>query len=70
MAKASGVGIAEVADRTDRVPDGPSEGIWRANVGATPWRLAHMTPMSGLSIAVAIRDEVLIVRSMGGCGLG
>ena len=53
MAKASGVGIAQVADRTDRVPKGPKEGIWRANVGATPWWLAHTMPVSGLSLAVA-----------------
>jgi 4'-phosphopantetheinyl transferase len=53
MAKASGVGIAQVADRTDRVPKGPKEGIWRTNVGATPWWLAHTMPVSGLSLAVA-----------------
>jgi 4'-phosphopantetheinyl transferase len=58
MAKASGAGIAEVADRTDRVAEGPRDGVWRANVGSTPWWLAHRTPVSGLSIAVAIRDEV------------
>jgi hypothetical protein len=57
MAKASGAGIAEVADRTDRVPDGPPQGIWRANVGVTPWWLA-LTSRPGLSIAVAIRGEV------------
>ena len=55
MAKASGEGIAEVTDRTDRVANGPKEGVWRVSIGATPWLLAHTTPMSGLSLAVAIR---------------
>ena len=58
MAKASGVGIAQVVDRTDRVAKGPKEGLWRANIGATPWWLAHRTPVSGLSLAVAIPDMV------------
>ena len=56
MAKASGVGIAPVADRTDRVAKGPKEGVWRANVGATSWWLAHRTPVAGLSLAVATPD--------------
>jgi phosphopantetheinyl transferase len=55
MAKASGKGIAEVVDRIDRVANGPKEGVWRASIGATPWLLAHTTPASGLSLAVAIR---------------
>ena len=57
MAKASGEGIAEVTDRTDRVAYGPTEGVWRVSIGATPWLLAHTTPVSGLSLAVAIRDH-------------
>jgi 4'-phosphopantetheinyl transferase len=56
MAKASGVGIAHVADGTDRAAKGPKEGIWRAEVGATSWWLAHATPVPGLSFAVAILD--------------
>jgi 4'-phosphopantetheinyl transferase len=56
MAKASGEGVAAVADRTDRVASGPKEGVWRANVGANPWWLAHATPVPGLSLALAIRD--------------
>ena len=55
IAKASGEGIAMVADRTDRVANGPKEGVWRVSIGATPWLLAHATPVSGLSLAVAIR---------------
>jgi phosphopantetheinyl transferase len=58
MAKASGEGIAEVADRIDRVANGPKEGVWRASIGATPWLLAHTTPVSGLSLAVAIRGPL------------
>ena len=54
MAKASGVGIVQVADRTDRVAKGPKEGVWRASIGVTPWWLTHTTPVSGLSLAVAI----------------
>jgi 4'-phosphopantetheinyl transferase len=54
MAKASGEGIAEVADRIDRVANGPKEGVWWASIGTTPWLLAHTTPVSGLSLAVAI----------------
>src|SRR5262249_20847138 len=59
MAKASGEGIAEVADRTDRVANGPKEGVWRVSIGVTPWLLAHTTPVSGLSLAVAIRGHEL-----------
>jgi 4'-phosphopantetheinyl transferase len=55
MAKASGEGIAEVVDRIDRVASGPKEGVWWASIGATPWLLAHTTPVSGLSLAVAIQ---------------
>jgi len=56
MAKASGVGIGEVADRTDRAAGGPTEGVWLANVGPTPWWLAHATPVPGLSLALAVHD--------------
>jgi 4'-phosphopantetheinyl transferase len=56
MAKASGAGLAEVADRIDRAAGGPREGAWRANVGTTPWWLAHTTPVPGVSLALAIRD--------------
>ena len=56
MAKASGMGLAEVADRTDRAAGGPKEGAWRANVGATPWWLAHATPVPSVSLSLAIRD--------------
>jgi 4'-phosphopantetheinyl transferase len=67
MAKASGEGIAKVADHTDRVANGPKEGVWRVSIGATPWLLAHTTPVSGLSLAVAIRglirqDSTLVER--------
>jgi 4'-phosphopantetheinyl transferase len=58
MAKASGEGIAEVADRIDRVANGPKEGVWRASIGTTPWLLAHTTPVSGLSLAVAIQGPL------------
>jgi hypothetical protein len=56
MAKASGAGIAEVADRTDRVGKSPKEGAWRQRVGTTYWWLAHGAPVSGLSFAVALLD--------------
>jgi 4'-phosphopantetheinyl transferase len=56
MAKASGRGIAEVIDCTDRVTGGPKEGSWRTDDGKTLWWLAYATPLSGLSIAIAI-DE-------------
>lgn len=55
MAKASGEGIAMVADRRDRVANGPKQGVWRVSIGAAPWLLAHARPVSGLSLAVAIR---------------
>jgi phosphopantetheinyl transferase len=58
MAKASGAGIAEVADRTDRVAKGPKEGASRQKVGTTSWWLTHRTPVSGLSMAVALLDSV------------
>jgi 4'-phosphopantetheinyl transferase len=56
MAKASGRGLAEVVDRTDRAAGGPKEGAWRANVGTTPWWLVHATPVPSVSLALAIRD--------------
>jgi len=55
MAKASGVGLAQVSDCTDRAARGPNEGFWRAKICAASWWLAHTTPMSGLSFALAIR---------------
>ena len=55
MAKASGGGIVEVADRTDRVAKDPKEGFWRADIGITSWWLAH-AQMSGLSMSLAIRE--------------
>ena len=54
MAKASGAGLAEVADRIDRAASGPKEGVWRANVGGTPWWLAHARPLMSVSLALAI----------------
>jgi hypothetical protein len=40
------------------VVNGPKEGVWQASVGTTPWLLAHTTPVSGLSLAVAIRGPL------------
>jgi 4'-phosphopantetheinyl transferase len=54
MAKASGVGIAEVTDRTDRVARQPKNGSWRTKVGETLWWFAYATPVTGLSLAVAL----------------
>lgn len=68
MAKASGAGIAEVADRTDRVGKSPKEGAWRQRVGTTCWWLAHGTPVSGLSFAVALVDAGTLFNSSFGCG--
>jgi 4'-phosphopantetheinyl transferase len=59
MAKASGEGLAEVVDRTDRVATGPKEGVWRTSIGLTPWLLAHTTPVSGLSLAMAVRGPCM-----------
>jgi hypothetical protein len=56
MAKASGAGIAQVADSVDRVAEGPKEGFWQAMISGTAWWLAHTTPVSGLGVAVALRD--------------
>jgi 4'-phosphopantetheinyl transferase len=56
MAKASGVGLAEVADRIDRAASGPKEGVWRAKVGSAPWWLAHARPVTDVSLALAICD--------------
>jgi len=55
MAKASGVGIAEVADSVDRVAEGPKEGFWQVMISGTAWWLAHTTPVSGLGVAVALK---------------
>ena len=55
MAKASGVGIAEVADSVDRVAEWPKEGFWQAMISGTAWWLAHTTPVSGLGVAVALK---------------
>lgn len=55
MSKATGKGLREAADRTDRVPDGPAEGAWSAETPSGLWLLAHLAPLRGYSLAIAIR---------------
>jgi hypothetical protein len=55
MAKASGSGIAEVTDRTDRVAEEPRKCSWRTTDGDTLWWLGYATPLRGLSLAIAVK---------------
>ena len=56
MAKATGVGITQVADRKDRVADGPGEGAWTTEVEGRHWLLVHTVPSPALNLALAVRD--------------
>ena len=55
MSKATGNGLREAADRTDRVPSGPATGAWTMNDADGPWLLAHLTPFADYSFAIAVR---------------
>lgn len=57
MSKATGRGLAEAADRVDRVHDVPSDGALETRVGEDRWLLAHLSPDPGYSLAVAVRPS-------------
>jgi 4'-phosphopantetheinyl transferase len=55
MSKATGNGLREAADRTDRIPAGPDTGAWTINDADGTWLLAHLTPLAEYSLAIAVR---------------
>ena len=55
MAKATGEGLALVADGIDRIDPSPEEGCWTSQtVPGTAWRLAHEFLEPGYSLALAL----------------
>ena len=50
IAKATGVGLAQAADRQDRVDGGPETGAWRWQ----DWHLTHRMPEPGTHLAIAL----------------
>ncbi|WP_207459933.1 4'-phosphopantetheinyl transferase superfamily protein [Azospirillum sp. SYSU D00513] len=56
VAKATSVGITQVADRKDRVAEGPGEGAWTADIEGRRWFLFHKAPHPALNLALAVRD--------------
>ncbi|WP_374382059.1 4'-phosphopantetheinyl transferase superfamily protein [Dongia sp.] len=51
MAKANGTGLIEVADRHDRVAEGPTDGFWCAD----GWHLLHQAMAPNQHLALAVR---------------
>ena len=62
MSKATGRGLAEAADGVDRVPEHPATGAWRQEHETGLWFLAHLEPVPGYSLAVAVMP-----REAAGC---
>jgi 4'-phosphopantetheinyl transferase len=54
LSKASGNGLREVTDRTDRVSGIPDSGVWETQINARKWLLAHILPTDDYSLAIAI----------------
>jgi phosphopantetheinyl transferase len=69
MAKASGTGIAEVTDRTDRIAGRPKDKSWITRVGETLWWLSYCTPATGLSFALAAKSPRLPATAFAGHGM-
>src|SRR5262245_31723267 len=59
LAKAQGRGLAEAADGIDRVEGSSAACLQLKRIGGEAWWLAHVTPVAGLSLAVAFRCSVL-----------
>lgn len=57
IAKATGAGLVQATDHQDYADTGPQSGSWRT--GDQAWDLTHMFPVSGLSLACAIRADGL-----------
>lgn len=55
MSKASGQGLREAADGTDRILGGPEVGAWIAEMDSGAWLLAHTAPTTDYSLAIAVR---------------
>lgn len=53
LAKARGAGLAQAADRIDRVA-GFERGAGLADIGGERWWLAHINPVQGVSLALAV----------------
>jgi len=55
LAKARGRGLAEAADGIDRVEGSSADCVQLRRIGGEAWWLAHVTPLAGLSLALALR---------------
>ena len=55
LSKATGNGLAQAADRTDRILVDPSPGFWHAVIDDEKWLLALVAPFEGYSLAVSVR---------------
>lgn len=56
MAKATGQGMAMVADRVDRAADGPDVGEWTMAHAGDGWWLCHHVPVPDLALSLAVRS--------------
>lgn len=61
MAKATGDGLGQVIDGTDRVAEGPASGFWVT--ADRRWHLAALEPCAGVSVALAVRATRPIAAS-------
>lgn len=52
-AKATGMGLAEAADRQDRFEDGPDEGCWLSQQDGALWFLMHHRSHPNLALSLA-----------------
>ena len=57
MAKATGKGLAMAADGRDRVHGVPVSGCWEREIEGAFWRAAHFEPVTGYSLAIAVKVE-------------
>lgn len=58
MSKAHGKGLAQAADKTDRISAQPETGTWQTLLDGRRWLLAHITPVQDYSVAIAIDTGV------------
>jgi phosphopantetheinyl transferase len=54
MAKATGAGLSEAADRCDRVGQAVGHRSWAGRCAGTDWLLHHAEPAAGVHLAVAV----------------
>jgi phosphopantetheinyl transferase len=55
ISKATGNGLQQAVDQTDRVASGPINGIQTAELDGWAWILTHCSPRPNLDLAIALR---------------